>query len=246
MFEAMTPSRIHEIDLVLVDFDDTLVVTAPRFERARRRLFERLSQHGFDLAESERIHHHEVDPRMRREHGMGPHRLPLAFGETYRTLCEAAGQELDAAVLAACRRLADDVVGTPPAIPGAIEALRRLARQLPTAIYTQAADSAYQTGCLREAGAVGVVGEARVRVVPWKTVDALQETLDHFGVRDPGRARMVGNSIRSDINPALELGVPPILVEVDEPWHHDVMDPIRNGFPIVPTFSDAVELILAG
>lgn len=240
----MNASDAAPIDLVLVDFDDTLVETAPRFERARRRLFERLAEGGFEPGEVERVHHHEVDPRMRQEHGLGPHRLPMAFAETYRTLCLAGGLELDEEMLEGCRRLADDVVGTPPVIAGALAALRRLAHQVPTAIYTQAADAAYQLGCVRDAGAASVVGEARVRVVPSKTAAALRETLDHFGVRDPERARMVGNSIRSDINPALELGVPPILVEVEDPWQHDVVEPLRNGFPVVRTFSEAVDLLV--
>jgi FMN phosphatase YigB (HAD superfamily) len=151
----------------------------------------------------------------------------------------------DAGFLDRCQSLGQGVAGTPPAIDGAIPALRRLAGRLPTAIYTQAGDAAYQLGCVREAGAVDVVGEDRIRVVPLKTAEALRETLDHFGVTDPGRARMVGNSIRSDINPALEIGVPPILVEVDDPWQHDVVDPIANGFPTVRTFHDAVNLLLA-
>lgn len=236
--------RHDDIDLVLVDFDDTLVNTAPRFERARRDLFDRLAEASFDRAEIERIHHDEVDPAMRRDHGFGPHRLPLAFAETYRALCRKAGLEIDSATLSDCERLGAEVAGTPPAITGALEALRRLAPRLPTAIYTQAGDSEYQLGCVREAGAIAVLGEARVRVVPSKTADALRETLDHFGVDDPARAWMVGNSIRSDINPALELGVHAILVEVDEPWHHDVVDPISTGFPIVRTFSEAVDLLL--
>lgn len=232
------------IDLVLVDFDDTLVETAPRFERARRQLFTRLSDAGFDPGDIDRVHHHDVDPIMRREHGLGPHRLPLAFAETYRALCRNAGLDVDAALLDACHGLGVGVAGTPPAIDGAMTALGRLAARLPVAIYTQAGDAAYQLGCVRDAGGTEVVGEDRVRVVPLKTAAALRETLDHFGVRDPARARMVGNSIRSDINPALEIGVPPILVEVDNPWQHDVVDPLTNGFPIVRTFNDAVDLIL--
>ncbi len=232
------------IDLVLVDFDDTLVETAPRFERARRQLFDQLAQAGFEPGDIDRVHHHEVDPVMRQDHGLGPHRLPLAFAETYRVLCRQAGLDPDAGIVDACRALGQGVAGTPPGIDGAIQALRRLAARLPTAIYTQAGDAVYQLGCVRDAGALAVVGEDRIRVVPLKTAAALRETLEHFGVTDPGRARMVGNSIRSDINPALEIGVPPILVEVDDPWQHDMVDPISNGFPTVRTFKDAVDLLL--
>ena len=63
-------------DLVLVDFDDTLVDTAPRFERARRRLFDHLAGLGFDRDRVEHVHHHEVVAGMRRAHGLGPPRRP--------------------------------------------------------------------------------------------------------------------------------------------------------------------------
>ena len=236
----------NDIDLVLVDFDDTLVDTAPRFERARQRLFDRMADLGFDRARVEHVHHHEVDPELRDEFGLGPHRLPKAFAETYRTLCREAGTEADPEVAAACRRLGEAVAGTPPPLEGAIDALRRLVAALPTAVYTQASDVDYQMACLREAGAVDAVGDDRVRVVPLKTPGTLLETLDAFGVADPERAWMVGNSVRSDINPALEVGVRALLVEVENPWQHDVVEPLHNGFPRVPTFPDAVEYLLDG
>ncbi|MFW5950987.1 MAG: HAD family hydrolase [Gemmatimonadota bacterium] len=237
---------MNGIDLVLVDFDDTLVDTAPRFERARRALFALLHAAGFDPAEVDRVHHCDVDPGMRREHGLGPHRLPLAFAATYSALCSAAGVEPAADALAECERLGRAVVGTPPPLAGALGALERLAAVLPTALYTQAGDAVYQLGCVREAGAAAVVGEERVRIVPLKTAAALRDTLDHFGVADPGRAWLIGNSIRSDINPALEVGVRPVMVEVKDPWQHDVVEPLSNGFPRAPTFADAVELLLNG
>lgn len=233
-----------DIDLVLVDFDDTLVDTAPRFARARLSLFERLERAGFDRALIERVHHHEVDPIMRRDHGFGPQRMPLAFMETYAALCRQAAMEPEAALRAECEALGSGVAGTPPPLEGALEALARLAAALPTVVYTQSGDPEYQLRCLREAGALDAVGEARVRVVASKTAEALRSTLEEFGVSDPARAWMVGNSIRSDINPALELGVRALLVETLEPWQHDVMEPLHNGFPIVPTFREAVSLLL--
>jgi putative hydrolase of the HAD superfamily len=241
----MHPSN-DPIELVLVDFDDTLVDTAPRFENARRALFERLVSAGFERAVVERVHHHDVDPGMREQYGLGPHRLPRAFAATYRALCEAAGYDPDSATLAECEQIGQRVIGTPPGFQGALDALQRLVDALPTAIYTQAGHVDYQLGCVRDAGAAAVVGEKRVRIVPLKTGEALRETLAHFGVLDPARARLIGNSIRSDINPALEIGVPPIMVEVEDPWQHDMVEPLHNGFPRVPGFAAAVDLLLDG
>ncbi len=239
-------TNYRDIDLVLVDFDDTLVDTAPRFERARRQLFERMEALGFEREHVEHLHHHEVDPGLREKYGLGPRRMAPAFAETYRALCRHAGVEADPEVARAVRRFGADVAGTPPAIDGAIDALRRLAAALPTAVYTQASDLDYQMGCLRDAGALDAVGPDRVRVVPLKTAEVLRETLAAFDVPDPERTWMVGNSIRSDINPALEVGVQAMLVEVEEPWQHDMVEPLHNGFPRVKTFRDAVGLLLDG
>jgi putative hydrolase of the HAD superfamily len=234
------------IDLVLVDFDDTLVRTAPRFAAARRRLVELLVTHGFPSALVDEVHHGEVDPVMRRRHGYGPQRLAEAFEETYRVLCHRSARQADPDVLERCRRLAAGVVGTPPPIDGALEALGRLAVAVPTVLYTQAGDVDYQIGCLREAGALEVVGEDRTRVVPVKTPAALRDTLAAFGVGDPARACMVGNSLRSDVNPALAIGAHAILIEQPDPWHHDVVEPLHSGFRTVRSFPAAVDLLLAG
>jgi FMN phosphatase YigB (HAD superfamily) len=55
---------------------------------------------------------------------------------------------------------------------------------------------------------------------------------------------MVGNSIRSDINPALEAGANAILVETADPWEYDLVDPHSDLFHRVATFPQAVDLLL--
>src|SRR5690606_25163692 len=50
-----------DLRLVLVDLDDTLVDTAPRFQNARRALFDLLTAEGFDAGVVHRVHHDEVD-----------------------------------------------------------------------------------------------------------------------------------------------------------------------------------------
>jgi len=236
--------RQPSIDLVLVDFDDTLVDTAPRFEGARAELFRLLEKQGFERELVRTLHYDVVDPEMRRQYGFGPHRLSHAFRETYARLTRETGRPAHPEVLEHCASLAQSAIGTPPAIAGALPALRRLAAHLPTALYTQAGDVAYQLECVRGAGVLELLPESMVYICAHKTAAQFGETLAHFGVSDPARAWMVGNSIRNDINPALEAGANVILVEVEDPWTYDVVEPVRNGFPRVPTFAAAVDLLL--
>jgi putative hydrolase of the HAD superfamily len=234
----MTPA------LVLVDFDDTLVDTAPGGTGARDRLFERLARLGPDRDAVHRLHHEEIDPILLRSHGYGPGRLPLAFRETYLRVCELHGLESDEALLAECVAYAEEVIGTPPPLPGALDALRALAARLPAVLYTQASDPAYQRRCITESGVLEILSGARVHVCPRKTTAEFRATLRTFGDPDPATVWMVGNSMRADINPALEAGANAILVEATEPWEGDRAEPYADHFARVPSFSEAVRHLL--
>ena len=237
--------HVSDIDLVLVDFDDTLVDTAPRFQRARRELFELLASLGFDEDLVRRTHHDEIDPVMRTRFGLGPHRLEHAFRETYVHLVNSAAQALDEEIAARCASLGRTVAGTPPVLAGALDALIRLAHALPTVLYTQAGDTEYQLACIRETGVLDVVQHERVRITARKTREQFGATLREFAIDDPGRVWMIGNSMRSDINPALESGANAIFVDVDDPWEFDVVEPVHNGYITVRTFPEAVDFLLS-
>jgi putative hydrolase of the HAD superfamily len=233
------------ISLVLVDFDDTLVVTEPRFSNARRDLFARLAEVGFPETEARHLHETEVDLEMLGTFGLGPHRLEHSFRETYARLCARAGIPVDEQLADECAALGRAVAGTPEAIDGALDALRTLADTYPTVIYTQSGDPEYQIQCVREAGVIEVVTHDRVRVCTRKTAEELKLTLEHYGVSDPRTAGMVGNSVRSDINPALVAGSNAILIEVGTSWVHEHAEPISEDFVRVNSFSHAVEYLLA-
>ena len=55
---------------------------------------------------------------------------------------------------------------------------------------------------------------------------------------------MIGNSVRSDVNPALEIGARAILIEIDDPWHHDEVEPIHRDFAVVRSLREAAALLL--
>lgn len=237
--------HVSDIELVLVDFDDTLVDTAPRFQRARRELFELLVSLGFDEELVRQTHHQEIDPVMRTRFGLGPQRLEHAFRETYIHLATNAAHALDESIALRCAWLGRTVAGTPPLLEGSLDALRRLAQAVPTALYTQAGDRDYQLACITDCGVLEVVQHERVRITERKTTEQFAATLREFGITDPSRVWMIGNSMRSDINPALECGANAIFVDVDEPWEFDVVEPVHNGFLTVRTFPEAVDYLLS-
>ncbi len=231
------------VALVLVDFDDTLVATAPRFQNARRSLFALLCSLGADERLVQHTHHERVEPPMLEIHGLGPGRLEHSFPRTYEVVGEQLGWTLSGDIRERCAELGRSVAGPPPLIEGALAALERLARTYPTALYTQSADRAYQMSCVEATGVHELLGPDRVVVCERKTAAALQSTIDAFGVVDPASVWMIGNSMRSDINPALEIGARAILVEVSDPWEFDIVEPVAGEFVRVNSFPEAVDYL---
>ena len=233
------------MELALVDFDDTLVETAPAFHQAREALFALLEGKGYSREVAHRIHYDEVDPELLVKHGMGPFRMESSFRETYLRLCKEQGRTPDPETTDRCGALGRDFMGQPRLMEGSLEALEKLAKHLPTVVFSQAAQMEYQMGRVRDAGVTRILGEDRIRITERKTPETFRAALDHFGVIDSARATMVGNSLRSDINPALSVGAGAILVEPYEMWHYDNVPPVSDNFLRFSTFPEAVDFICA-
>lgn len=229
--------------LVLVDFDDTLVETAPAFQNAREALFQALEAEGFSRKDSFRVHHQEVDPELLAQYGMGPFRMEASFRETYERLCEQRGVAADEGVAEQCGALGRDFLGKPRIMEGSLEALETLADLVPTVIFSQSAQSEYQMNRVRDAGVTRILEEDQIRITERKTPESFKEALDHFGVEDSSQATMIGNSLRSDINPALAVGAGAILVEPYEMWHYDNVPPVSQEFLRFTTFPEAVDFL---
>jgi len=239
-----TEPKEHVTELVLVDFDDTLVETAPAFHQSREALFARLSSEGFSEEDAFRVHHEVVEPELLALFGMGPFRLEPSFRDTYVRLCVEEGRDPDPEVADECGALGKDFMGHPKLLEGALEALEKLSQRIPTVLYSQASQPDYQLGRIRDAGVTEIIPEDRIRITPRKTRETFLEALAHFQLPDPSRSMMIGNSLRSDINPALEAGARAILVEPYEMWHYDNVPPFSGDFLRFTTFPEAVEHFL--
>jgi len=229
--------------LVLVDFDDTLVETAPAFQNARRTLFQQLVEEGFSREDSYRVHHQEVDPELLGIYGMGPFRMERSFRETYLRLCEEQDRAPNPELTDRYGALGRDFMGKPKVMEGSLEALERLAAHVPTVLFSQAAQKEYQMGRIRDSRVTRILDEERIRITDRKTPQTFQEALHHFGVLDAAHATMIGNSLRSDINPALSVGAGAILVEPYEMWHYDNVPPVSDDFLRFSAFPEAVDFI---
>lgn len=77
----------------------------------------------------------------------------------------------------------------------------------------------------------------RIHIVPYKD----KQTMDNL-IKDKTNSVMVGNSVRSDINPSIEIGIPAIQVEAPN-WFHDEVPLIKGGMVYYGTLDRVPELI---
>jgi putative hydrolase of the HAD superfamily len=104
-------------------------------------------------------------------------------------------------------------------VDGASEVLRRLASAYPLVLITKG-DSHEQRAKIERSG----LGPhfTHIEVVGEKTPQIYRELLSRYGI-DPATFMMVGNSLRSDIWPVLEIGGHAVHIPAEITWEHEAV-----------------------
>jgi putative hydrolase of the HAD superfamily len=199
-----------------VDWDDTIAENIRYFnqvEEANAHLIARLT--GTDPAVVRR-RGQEIDVATARRMGLVRESLSTAWVECYLEFCAGVRMtpsvETEDAIRRACRLPYET---RQELLPGAAETLGWLHESgFEVTIWT-AGDPEVQKRKVRESGLAGLVH--RAEVVLDKTPERLAAVI---GERERGRCFVVGNSVHSDIRPALAVGVLAVHVPA-ETWAYD-------------------------
>ena len=210
---------------VLFDMDDTLLITSPTFEAATLKLCLRLAELGVPM-EATRARLEQVDLARIEQIGYGKARWPESFGLAYRELARERGLEHDPAVERECVAIGwSTYEAYPPVREGAREVLETLRPRVPLTLVTMG-DQDLQRTRLEHSGLEHHFD--RVFIVPDKTPARFRRVLKECGLV-PERAFMVGDGMRSDINPALEVGMHAIHVR-GQSWAYQMVPPLHGDF----------------
>jgi putative hydrolase of the HAD superfamily len=194
---------------LLLDADDTLWENNVYFERAIEHFYRLVAPHGGDRAAiRERINAHER--RVIAEIGYGLGSFQVALARAFQDLApERWNDEAVAAVAELAARIAAEPIEL---VPEAAATLHYLAPRHRLVLMTKG-DYAEQTRKVDLSGLKPLFEQ--VHVVPEKTAAAYRERIAGLGVA-AGECWMIGNSPKSDINPALEAGLNAVLIP--HPW----------------------------
>jgi putative hydrolase of the HAD superfamily len=189
---------------VVFDGDDTLWSTEPLYDAARSRARRIVGESGLDGAAWEECER-RIDVENVAAYGYSMERFPTSCVQAYEHLCRSAGRTPEATTAERIRWAARSVFErNPPIAAGAKETLKRLrANGARLALLTKG-DLALQTRRIERSG-LGKFFDI-IKIVSEKSPAAILDVVAALGV-DAHEAWMVGNSMRSDVMPALKAGL---------------------------------------
>lgn len=202
--------------VIVLDGDDTLWMTQELYDDAKAQFFALLSELGHDR-DAAAVKFSEIDVANVAQLGLSRRRFPGSMQETYEVICREAGTVPDEAIVARVVALGNAVFDTVPSVrPDAAAMLNRLRQSYGLVLFT-AGDRDVQRSRIEQSG-LGVYFDA-VHIPPEKTLDAWHGLLRAEGLT-AASTWSVGNSVRSDINPALQLGLRCVVVAA-RTWNYE-------------------------
>jgi len=205
------------IETVCLDLDDTLIANTYKYHAPMYRcgllITEALgikSVYPPELMDM-RV---KIDAELVETHGFSANRFPESWVITYLRLCERTGRSVDPGVRdriwAEAMRYAEGPFAPLEDVTDILEAMRSSGKTL---CLVTAGDFGLQRRKIDESGLEPYFDEVHV------TARSKRDFLASKAGEDPSRTMMVGDSKRSDIIPALELGLTAVHVE-SETWHY--------------------------
>ena len=218
---------------LLIDADDTLWENNVYFERAIAEFISFLNHRERSPAEVREILN-DVERECIISHGYGLHSFTHALVKTFERLSvEPITPALHETIHGFARTIAEQPVQVLPRVP---ETLHYLQARHKLILVTKG-DLKEQSGKVHRSGLKEYF--AAVEIVPEKHVDEYRAIVSKHDLVSQ-QTWMVGNSPKSDINPALGAGLNAVFVPHDDTWvleHEEVAQPrppsrllIVNGF----------------
>lgn len=206
---------------LLIDADDTLWENNIFFERTIDSFTALLEPLGYSPAYSRKILN-ETERRNIRQHGYGVRSFGRSLEETYMKL---AGHLARREMIQTIHQMVAELEQVPPKIlDGVPETLAYLAPRHRLILFTKG-EPAEQAAKVERSGLQSFF-EA-IEIVAEKNVATYEQLIEkHHIVKAHGW--MIGNSPRSDINPALRAGLKAVCIPHPDTWHHEHA-PIESG-----------------
>lgn len=220
--------RLHALlkpRLIVFDGDDTLWSTMPLYTAAKGR-FARLVATETGISRSEAVQILDrLDARNIKRFGFTQRRFPTSMREAYDLIAKSAGKKPDTVLRRRVYRTGAAVFEqSPRVIRGARLVIKELKRSGFQLVLCTKGEVRLQKRRIALSGLKDLF--ERIYIVPDKSEAEFRAILHEQRVAPPD-AYSVGNSVRSDINPALRIGMKAVWIPNDT-WAFERQDLMRT------------------
>lgn len=225
--------------LVVFDGDDTLWRTQELYDAVK-------SAFADLVADADSVRHvlallSRIDQEAVALRGFTVERFVNSMLETYRSLARQRGHEATQMVEQKIRALAEPLLGHYELYPDAIQALRQLSERFELVLATKG-ERGLQEQKVRQLGIDRYFSS--LYFIERKTSDEYRHIIQTHGVKAE-MAWAIGNSVRSDVNPATEIGMRAIWIRRAASWAYEEAHLEDEAVAIVDSLREAAEILLA-
>lgn len=230
--------------VIVFDGDDTLWETEPLYDRARSEAARVVAAAGFDPDDFEMLQR-SIDTDNVRTMGLSAERFPTSSVEAFEELARRGGTKADQEALRRVYEASAAVFETQaPLLPYAEELLATLARSCRLALLTKG-DQQVQRRRIEASGLRPYFDE--IEIVSNKGRETFLDLLVRMRAI-AGESWSIGNSLPSDVAPALEAGMRAIWIDAHV-WAHERrqldVDMASPGLYVAVGLRDVPEILAA-
>ncbi len=204
---------------IIFDADDTLWVTQWLYDQAEQETRLIVEAAGLDGNRWDEIFQ-EHDRKNVARFGFGPGRIPTSVVAAYTQLCEESGTTVRIDILGELIRSASSMFRRKAPLVGGVQDVLEALRPDYQLVLLTKGDPRLQRKRIKESGLARYFDA--IVIVPDKNPDVFSKVCTEFGA-DLSRSWSVGNSLPSDIAPAMRAGLRGVLVEANS-WNYEKRD----------------------
>jgi putative hydrolase of the HAD superfamily len=227
--------------LAIFDGDDTLWIVEPLYDDALRRIKDILDGLGLP-GEQWRMLQRELDLENVQKLGMSPERFPLSSRQALLELGQRLGKQIPTSLLREIEAISKSVFeATAPVLPSAAEVLSALESAFHLVLLTKG-DRRVQERRIEKSHLAERFEQ--IKVVGEKEEWIFKQLAADFHVA-PDDAWSIGNSLASDVNPALRAGLNAIWIDAHV-WEHERRDvaPADTRVVVLDTLDQVPQVLL--
>ncbi|SDE30474.1 putative hydrolase of the HAD superfamily [Paenibacillus sp. UNCCL117] len=211
---------------ILFDMDDTLIHCNKFFDMVIDQFADQMEAwfHGYHLSISEvKKKQAELDLNRVLASGFSPSHFPESFVETYDYYSDLTGRRKTQAEIERLTELGSSVYGhSIEPYPYMEQTLKTLAAEGHELHLYTGGDPAVQMRKIKEAGLERFFAD-RIHITRHKNTEFLEGILSNNGM-DRSRTWMIGNSLRTDMIPALTCGIHAIFMPAELEWSYNEVE----------------------